>query len=525
MSKSRSSTPTPNLTFTNTTPSPASTTSRTHTHDQDTSVQPSVQPSEDRPQPLASRPPHTHSFDSPTHTTVGHSSHLVRPAESSSSEPMAKRFRRESLESRGNIRSSPSSDSQDDMADNETDSGKTERAVPLPPTTAPVKKKRTRTLTTPHQSAVLHALLAQSRFPTTAMREEVGRSIGLSARKVQIWFQNQRQKARRPRSQSDNPTNRTPQYGPFPNAHHSASVGSFAFVTEPMGHPGMSQRSLHGEMGIYERQGEPTTYSGQSTSEAYNSPTEPGFRLLGPGMPGAELFITRPHSVHESSGPSSAPPTGTRFSTSYPYPDRGAYHSPPRMHPPPLARPSTSQPRGLRERDLSRTLPPLPLTRPVTSSSTSSRHMHSSAPHLYALTPPLNPLRSSSPESIFAHYPPPPSSVLPPPYSLQPQSQSNEPLFSSIHRPSSSAWSPPGSSSTGVVSSSPSAWRDYGTVDLTHHTESAERVPQSPGISPSTSRSGRYDPVRGVFIPYSPSPVAPSSPPPKDENNSDNEQV
>ncbi|KAJ2912797.1 hypothetical protein MD484_g7632, partial [Candolleomyces efflorescens] len=54
---------------------------------------------------------------------------------------------------------------------------------------APQKKKRTRTLTTPHQAAVLHALLAQSRFPTTAMREEVGRAIGLSARKVQIWFQ------------------------------------------------------------------------------------------------------------------------------------------------------------------------------------------------------------------------------------------------------------------------------------------------------------------------------------------------
>ena len=72
----------------------------------------------------------------------------------------------------------------------------------------PAKKKRTRTLTTPHQSAVLHALLAQvgliacafhrpdyakpnilddqSRFPTTAMREEVGRAIGLSARKVQV---------------------------------------------------------------------------------------------------------------------------------------------------------------------------------------------------------------------------------------------------------------------------------------------------------------------------------------------------
>ncbi|KAF7307777.1 hypothetical protein MKEN_01137800 [Mycena kentingensis (nom. inval.)] len=42
----------------------------------------------------------------------------------------------------------------------------------------------------------------QTRFPTTAMREEVGRSIGISARKVQIWFQNQREKARRPQAQT-----------------------------------------------------------------------------------------------------------------------------------------------------------------------------------------------------------------------------------------------------------------------------------------------------------------------------------
>ena len=102
---------------------------------------------------------------------------------------------------------SPSASSQGDMADNEMEAGSStqpaEQTAPAPPP----KKKRTRTLTTPHQAAVLHALLAQvrvnhlliaatligrprltlqSRFPTTAMREEVGRSIGLSARKVQV---------------------------------------------------------------------------------------------------------------------------------------------------------------------------------------------------------------------------------------------------------------------------------------------------------------------------------------------------
>jgi hypothetical protein len=117
----------------------------------------------------------------------------------------AKRIRRESSSASRNSkdRSSPDSDSQSGMADNEMEvaaTDKNEHALPAPPP----KKKRTRTLTTPHQSAVLQALLAQvrsqrlklkfmihlnnlqSRFPTTAMREEVGRSIGLSARKVQV---------------------------------------------------------------------------------------------------------------------------------------------------------------------------------------------------------------------------------------------------------------------------------------------------------------------------------------------------
>ncbi|KAF9653601.1 homeobox-domain-containing protein [Thelephora ganbajun] len=114
---------------------------------------------------------------------------------------------------------SPSSSSQGDAADTEMESGPSSSQLvgQHQPQDLPPKKKRTRTLTTPHQSAVLHALLAQSRFPTTAMREEVGRQIGLSARKVQIWFQNQRQKARRPQGQNASPQrlDRPPQFGPF----------------------------------------------------------------------------------------------------------------------------------------------------------------------------------------------------------------------------------------------------------------------------------------------------------------------
>ncbi|KAF8829720.1 hypothetical protein HHX47_DHR2000242 [Lentinula edodes] len=131
------------------------------------------------------------------HSTLETDRSRIRPREDDSEQPIAKRFRAETM-SRQSDRSSPSSDSQGGMAD--TEEGEQSRRSPQP--SEPPKKKRTRTLTTPHQSAVLHDLLAQvslhivvkgvlingliqSRFPTTAMREEVGRAIGLSARKVQ----------------------------------------------------------------------------------------------------------------------------------------------------------------------------------------------------------------------------------------------------------------------------------------------------------------------------------------------------
>ncbi|KAG1778274.1 hypothetical protein EV702DRAFT_1219915 [Suillus placidus] len=67
--------------------------------------------------------------------------------------------------------SASDSSSQNGMADNETEP---EHQSELSALSAPSpKKKRTCTLTTPHQSAVLHVFLAQSRFPTTTMCEEV----------------------------------------------------------------------------------------------------------------------------------------------------------------------------------------------------------------------------------------------------------------------------------------------------------------------------------------------------------------
>ena len=54
------------------------------------------------------------------------------------------------------------SSSQSGMADVETEAERSQQSEISTPAAAPPKKKRTRTLTTPHQSAVLHALLAQA---------------------------------------------------------------------------------------------------------------------------------------------------------------------------------------------------------------------------------------------------------------------------------------------------------------------------------------------------------------------------
>jgi hypothetical protein len=157
MSKSRSVTPTP----TNYPPSSAPTISRAQPHENTHSTQFSGRRAElFTPRPTGS----PHSLRSLSPVPTSHTSRTDHPAASPPGEqPMAKRFRREPQKPRGRMgaRSSPSSDSQDDMADTEMDGRRTQPTETLPLAVAPPKKKRTRTLTTPHQASVLHALLAQ----------------------------------------------------------------------------------------------------------------------------------------------------------------------------------------------------------------------------------------------------------------------------------------------------------------------------------------------------------------------------
>ncbi|CAG8509556.1 2851_t:CDS:2 [Ambispora gerdemannii] len=58
------------------------------------------------------------------------------------------------------------------------------------------RRKRSRNVTSPYQSRVLRKVLAVTSFPSTEMREALANALNMHPRTVQIWFQNQRQKAK-----------------------------------------------------------------------------------------------------------------------------------------------------------------------------------------------------------------------------------------------------------------------------------------------------------------------------------------
>ncbi|EIW78020.1 hypothetical protein CONPUDRAFT_157187 [Coniophora puteana RWD-64-598 SS2] len=308
--------------------------------------------------------------------------------------------------------------SQSGMADVETEPEKGQQSEPSNAPAAPApKKKRTRTLTTPHQSAVLHALLAQSRFPTTAMREQVGRQIGLSARKVQIWFQNQRQKARRPQGDKSAPLSRPPQYGPFSNT--------------PVATPSAGIMSM-GPLGPMSHIASFTSSDSMRPLGAETSPLGP--ELSGPGIPG----FHRPGYVSSGSSRELDPQTFMRGTKSPEVPRQRAA----RMTDESRILPELSHTQG------GRPLAPRPLTAPGDDPRSQSARV---LPPLNfgASTPPRRPAnyvsptlyhqtttsssgagpgpastssgpRSAGPEPSSA---PATASSMPPPFALQPQPQ------------------------------------------------------------------------------------------------------
>ncbi|KAG7085392.1 hypothetical protein E1B28_002954 [Marasmius oreades] len=437
--------------------------------------------------------------------------------ESTEQPPMAKRLRGDSpAQEKHSDRSSPSSDSQGGFADTE-EMGERQASDNSKGASAAPKKKRTRTLTTPHQSAVLHALLAQSRFPTTAMREEVGRAIGLSARKVQIWFQNQRQKARRPRPQTE--STRPPQYhyGPFPSATDLEGINLYPRPPNPLGRPPIG-----------------TSFPEQDTTEEQRydqglvsqqvMPMAP-LRLSGPGIPGQNpqpeplaTGISPELSPTPIAGPSR--PVGQRL--------YGTSPSPTRSYALPMPTTTTTSSQSLRRpRDPSRILPPLDFLSLPTIPSIRSAPPTLLPPfpfHRRSLSPIETQIHARAPQ----HHSEPgtASTILPPPFTLQPQPQWDNSVFTSVVPVPGGAPSGPSGTTvwgTPTPSSSQTQMMTVGRIS------ERERVPEVAEVGASASpsgrffhstvlRGGRYDPVRGSIIPYPfgdrTPPLPPRTPPP-----------
>ncbi|KAF9074097.1 hypothetical protein BDP27DRAFT_1317304 [Rhodocollybia butyracea] len=447
-------------------------TSRTQTHE---AAATAIEPHS----PASSSPTFLHPSTSGT-SVAGSSRIHPRESDAESDQPMTKHFRAESMGGRQSDRSSPSSDSQGGMAD--TEEGLRSERSPAP--SEPPKKKRTRTLTTPHQSAVLHALLAQSRFPTTAMREEVGRAIGLSARKVQIWFQNQRQKARRPRTSNENPMTRPPQFGPFPSRGETEILdlypmtqqGSETHASQP--HPSYSPTHPY-------------------IPSAYTSPPGLPSGLLGPGVPGHRGTPRRPQET-----PPVSPSVGFAPSHRMRREFLRRSPSPPGMynieHPRPG--PTHTPASTATYRDASRTLPPLVFPLQTHRGTSAVLPSLRSAPANMP-PPPPSPFQPRSPR--FAYSPPPStaesaggsSTAIPPPFTLEPQPQWDDPIFTSIPRTGSSSWSHHSSERGGSLSPR--------HLELSPLRSSIDR-----GHDQQTPREGRYDPVRASAsaVPYYPPP-------------------
>jgi len=59
------------------------------------------------------------------------------------------------------------------------------------------REKRTRQRTTDEQTQVLESTFRQTPLPSVAMRTELAAQLGMSARRIQVWFQNKRAQRRR----------------------------------------------------------------------------------------------------------------------------------------------------------------------------------------------------------------------------------------------------------------------------------------------------------------------------------------
>jgi hypothetical protein len=316
--------------------------------------------------------------------------------------------------------------------------------------------------------------------------------------------QNQRQKARRPSSQSQPGAllTRPAQFGSYPNVQIAA----------------LDRRVQEGEIGTAGMstrvQNLPPTTASASAEQALRhhsyhpseSHLDRGSQLLGPGMPGSEPPLGE--SFRGRDLPLPAPSTSVWFAhhpaATYSLPmEYPASHTTGYITP----RPSSVQVGGahMQQRTFSRTLPPLVFDVPRHRSSFSApgpnySYFATAGPSSSAV--PFDGRYSSSPEQPFAHHspripmrhpstftpiPPPPPPRWDVPSPPQRFSRSSPPLVSSPALTASSTRERPVRSH-----------REHSrSISPPSHAAAPE---DTVAESPAPTRIGRYDPVRAAFI-------------------------
>ncbi|KAH9931118.1 homeobox-domain-containing protein [Epithele typhae] len=164
--------------------------------------------------------------------------------------------------------------------------------TPEPPA-EPIKKKRKRA--DPEQLKVLNETYNRTAFPSTEERMELAQKLGMSARSVQIWFQNKRQAVRqstRQAASSAPPTTSAPQASP---SHGSASP----VATIPQA--GYSSHT-------------PSTVTSPSISQAGYGASRPTSGMGGSSAAAGRSMASQPSSSHRRSHDGDAYRQDYRFS-------------------------------------------------------------------------------------------------------------------------------------------------------------------------------------------------------------------
>eukprot|EP01124_Arcella_intermedia_P023499 TRINITY_DN3747_c0_g2_i1.p1 TRINITY_DN3747_c0_g2~~TRINITY_DN3747_c0_g2_i1.p1 ORF type:complete len:252 (+),score=55.01 TRINITY_DN3747_c0_g2_i1:258-1013(+) len=122
----------------------------------------------------------------------------------------------------------------DDLSDGEGDKDKYD------------SKKRMRT--TPQQLRILEKTYEKEKIPSLTLREELAAQLGMTPRRVQVWFQNKRAKERRIKKSSKQ-SDAFPEYHQFDPSKYMYASASPAALPKPLARPPPAP------VGVYENYG------------------------------------------------------------------------------------------------------------------------------------------------------------------------------------------------------------------------------------------------------------------------------